>query len=50
MLKKPITKIGLMEWLKVKAMSSNHSQHCNKKKSRERWTTSVKIPAFWMLS
>jgi hypothetical protein len=33
--KKPITKIGLMEWLKVKALSSNLSTAKKKKKERK---------------
>jgi hypothetical protein len=34
-LKKPFTKIGLVEWLKVKALSSSHSTTKKKKKGRD---------------
>jgi hypothetical protein len=34
-LKKPFTKIGLVEWLKVKALSSNPSTAKKKKKKKE---------------
>jgi hypothetical protein len=33
--KKPITKIGLVEWLKVKALSSSPSNSKNKQTKRE---------------
>jgi hypothetical protein len=37
--KKPITKIGLVEWLKVKALSSNPSTE--KKKERKKYTPCI---------
>jgi hypothetical protein len=36
MLKKPFTKIGLVEWLKVKALSSSPSTATKKKKKEYR--------------
>jgi hypothetical protein len=36
MLKKPFTKIGLVEWLKVKALSSSPSTTTKKKKKEYR--------------
>jgi hypothetical protein len=35
-LKKPFTKTGLVEWLKVKALSSNSSTTKKKKKERKK--------------
>jgi hypothetical protein len=39
-LEKPITKIGLVEWLKVKALSSNPST------TRHWWLTSIILPTW----
>jgi hypothetical protein len=38
-LKKPITKTGLVEWLKVKALSSNSSTPKNKKQTNKKIKT-----------
>jgi hypothetical protein len=40
-LKKPITKKGLVEWLKVKALSSNPSTTKKKKKKKSRVAMAV---------
>jgi hypothetical protein len=37
--KKPITKIGLVEWLKVKTLSSNPSTAAKKKKKKKKDVT-----------
>jgi hypothetical protein len=42
-LKKPITKTGLGEWFKVKALSSNPSTTKKKKKKKERKEGSVPL-------
>jgi hypothetical protein len=38
-LEKPFTKIGLVEWLKVKAMSSSPSTTKKKKERKRKWVT-----------
>jgi hypothetical protein len=37
-LEKPFTKIGLVEWLKVKALSSSSSTEKKKKKKKDWWS------------
>jgi hypothetical protein len=46
-LKKPFTKIRLVEWLKVKALSSSPSTTKKKKSQRENWLLMFK-PFAWV--
>jgi hypothetical protein len=47
-LEKPFTKIGLLEWLKVKTLTSSPSTTKKKKrkKAKEKWKDYIKLKSF----